>query len=163
MFSQPLEDVLSSLFPGKECVFIIDMIDFIHFIVLKLLWNYTNLIFICSVIFSNGSSINDVTLFWTIFDPSASPHHHAFITKALVLPSQNPWLPRSLKNDHKCKHIMFPVFSWTVFVVKRRRLSKDGFGQWESSLHGNVWLGPLQVQKLNDPQNYKYFCFELIM
>ena len=37
-----------------------------------------------------GSSINDVTQFWTIFDTPPSIVN-GFITTALVLLSQNPW------------------------------------------------------------------------
>ena len=37
---------------------------------------------------NKGSSINDVTQFWTVFDP---PIFTLFITKVLVLPSQNHW------------------------------------------------------------------------
>ncbi len=43
-----------------------------------------------------GSSINDDIQFWTIFD-TPSPHRHAFIIKAYLLLSQNPWYPLLLR------------------------------------------------------------------
>ncbi len=43
-----------------------------------------------------GSSINDVMLIWIIFD-TPHPIVMLFITKALVLLSQNPWHPNPPK------------------------------------------------------------------
>ncbi len=43
-----------------------------------------------------GSSINDVTKIWIIFDPPSPPIVTQFFTKTLVLLSQNPWHPLPL-------------------------------------------------------------------
>ena len=43
-----------------------------------------------TLILNLGSSINDVTQFWTIFEPSP-PIVTCFITKSLVMLSHNPW------------------------------------------------------------------------
>ncbi len=34
--------------------------------------------------------------------------------------------------------------------VRRKQLSEDGFGPWESSLHGKFWLGLLQVTRADN-------------
>ena len=67
-------------------------------------------------IIRRGSSINDVTQFWTIFDPP--PPLSRFITKALALSSQNPRPSPPLR---PWRHLWIVIKPYTNWITKSKQ------------------------------------------